>query len=95
MSSFIAKDRGSTKRGQLHKAEIFTVDGIGYKLGSGRPLADTAYRERRECRVEACNAQFVTLVGLSSGFTFSEPLPHVMISHDHEKNRPMLLVRFS
>lgn len=77
-----------------HKNETFTVLGIGYRLGSHKPLANGAYRERRDCRVEACTAHFVTLDDIASGLRFSEPLAHVTVNYDHEKMRPMLLVTF-
>jgi len=77
-----------------HKNVVFTVLGIGYKLGSNKPLADSGYRETRECRVEACNAHFVTLQDIARGERFSEPLENVTISHDQEKYRPLLMIRF-
>ena len=77
-----------------HKNEIFTVLGIGYKLGSNKPLHGTVYREIRECRIEACTGHLVTLADITSGLHFSEPLPHVTFNYDHERHRPMLLVTF-
>jgi hypothetical protein len=77
-----------------HKNDVFTVLGISYKLGSNKPLHDGAYRESRECRIEACTGHLVTLSDITSGRHFSEPLAHVTISYDHEKWRPMLMVTF-
>lgn len=77
-----------------HKNDVFTVLGIGYKLGSNKPLPDAGYKEMRECRLEACDAHLVTLRDISAGMIFSEPLAHVTVTRDHEKYRPMLLVRF-
>lgn len=77
-----------------YKSGLFTVLGIGYQTGTNRPLHDSNYREDRECRIEACNAHFVTLFDISSGQNFSEPLDNVTITHDHKKYRPMLIVRF-
>lgn len=77
-----------------HKNNVLTVLGIGYKLGSNKPLPDKSYREMRECRLEACTAHLVTLVDISSGDRFSEPLAHVMVTHDHERYRAMLVVTF-
>ena len=77
-----------------HKNDVFTVRGIGYKLGSNKPLPEAGYKEMRECRIEACTGQIVTLSDISAGLRFSEPLEHVIVTHDHEKYRPMLLVRF-
>ncbi len=78
----------------VHKNEIFTVLGIGYKLGSNKPLPDAGYREMRECRIEACSAHLVTLRDIGADVRFSEPIEHVTVNYDHEKNRPMLMVRF-
>jgi hypothetical protein len=77
-----------------HKNDVFTVLGIGYKLGSNKPLPDGNYRERRECRVETCTGHLVTLSDIASGQRFSEPLAHVTVHYDHEKYRPMLMVMF-
>ena len=77
-----------------HKNEVFTVLGIGYKLGSNKPLPDAAYKEMRECRIVECTGHLVTLADIAAGITFSEPLAHVTINHDHEKYRPMLMVTF-
>lgn len=77
-----------------HKHDVFTVLGIGYKLGSNRPLGDSSYREMRECRILACTAHAVRLEDIARGERISEPLENVTISHDEQKYRPMLLVRF-
>lgn len=77
-----------------HKNDVFTVLGIGYKLGSNKPLPDAGYRERRECRIEACTAHLVTLRDIAEGVQFSEPLEHVIVNYDHDRYRPMLMVRF-
>jgi len=68
-----------------------TVHAIGYKLGDLRPLADSHYRERHDCHVTGCNAQSVSLHSIISGRNFSEPLAWVTITHDHERNRPLLV----
>jgi hypothetical protein len=77
-----------------HKTEIFTVRGIGYKLGSNKPLHDGNYVEQCECRIEACTGHLVTLKNIGSDVRFSEPLEHVTLSYDQEKHRLMLMVRF-
>lgn len=77
-----------------HKNDVFTVLGIGYKLGSNKPLSDAGYREMRECRIEACTAHLVTLQDIARGDRFAEPLEHVTVGYDHEKYRPMLMIRF-
>lgn len=77
-----------------HKNDVFTVLGIGYKLGSNRPLPDKGYRETRECRLESCTAHLVTLSDIGRGERFSEPLANVTVNYDHEKWRPMLVVTF-
>lgn len=77
-----------------HKGDVFTVLGIGYKLGSNKPLHDGGYRESRECRIEACTGHLVTLNDIGSGLRFSEPLAHITINYDQEKWRPMLMVTF-
>jgi Putative DNA-binding domain len=75
-----------------HRNGVFTVLGIGYKLGSNRPLPDKAYREMRECRLLECTAHLVTLEDIARGDRFSEPLSNVTVSYDHEKWRAMLMV---
>lgn len=77
-----------------HKSEVFTVLGLSYKIGSNKPLHDGNYREHHECRIEACTGHLVTFSDIASGQKFSEPLANVTINHDHQKNRPMLLVTF-
>jgi hypothetical protein len=77
-----------------HKNDIWTVLGIGYKLGSNKPLHDSNYREMRECRIEACTGHIVTISDISTQESFSEPLAHITINYDQKKWRPMLLVRF-
>ena len=77
-----------------HKHEVFSVRGIGYKLGSNKPLHDGGYIEQCECRIEACTGHLVTFNDIGSGRRFSEPLEHVTINYDQEKHRPMLMVRF-
>lgn len=78
---------------QSFGSAAFHVIGVGYKLGTNRPVADSAYREGRECRVMSCNAMLVSLEDISSGFRFSEPLAHITINYDHERTCPVLLVR--
>lgn len=78
---------------QSFGSAVFQVIGIGYKLGTNRPVADSHYREGRECRVMSCNAMLVNLEDIASGLRFSEPLAHVTINYDHEKSRPVILVR--
>lgn len=77
-----------------HKNDVFTVLGIGYKLGSNKPLPDKAYREMRECRLLECTAHLVTLEDIARGERYSEPLAHVTVTHDHQKYRAMLMVMF-
>ena len=76
-----------------YKNQLCTVLGIGYKLGSNKPLGG-AYRESRECRIETCTGHVVTLYDISSRRRFSEPLGHITVTYDHNKFRPMLLVTF-
>lgn len=76
-----------------HRNGVFTVLGIGYKLGSNRPLPDKAYREMRECLLLECTAHLVTLEDIAQGDRFSEPLLNVTINYDHKKSRPMLMVK--
>lgn len=87
--------RNDKARGILmHKDEVFTVIGNGYKTGSNKALGDNNYRERRECRVDECTGQFVTLRDIGTDQIFSEPLENVVINYDHERHRPMLIVSF-
>jgi hypothetical protein len=79
-----------------HEHEVFTVLGVGYRLGSNRPLADRSYRQMRECRVHECTGLLVTLDDIAEGLRFSEPLDRVAFTIDHERNgRPMLVVTFA
>lgn len=84
------KARAILKHGNV----VFTVLGIGYKLGSNRPLHDGAYLEMHECRIKECTAHLVTLHDIGNDQDFSEPMAHVTVNYDHKKYRPMLLVRF-
>lgn len=77
-----------------HKHDVFTVRGIGYKVGSHRPLGDAGYLETRECRIEACTAHVVRLRDIARGDRISEPLENVTFTYDEEKYRPMLMIRF-
>lgn len=76
------------------KKFVITVLGIGYQLGSNRPLSDQSYRESMECRIEACTAHMATFQNIATDGRFSEPIEHISFSYDHKKNRPMLIVRF-
>lgn len=77
-----------------HKNDVFTVLGIGYKLGSNKPLPDKGYKEMRECRLLECTSHLVTLEDIARGERFSEPLAHVAVSYDHQKWRALLMVTF-
>lgn len=77
-----------------HRNDVFTVLGIGYKLGSNKPLPDKGYKEMRECRLLECTAHLVTLEDIARGERFSEPLAHVTVTYDHQKWRAMLMVTF-
>jgi hypothetical protein len=44
------------------------------------------------CVVENVNAHFATMRIVADGRTFAEPLRNIVISYDHEENRPMLVV---
>ena len=72
---------------------LFTVMGIGYRLGSNKPLPGE-HRESRECRLLACDAHTVSFEDISTGHRFSEPLAHVTINEDLKHRRPLLLVTF-
>ena len=77
-----------------YRNALFTVAGVGYKLGSHKPLPDAAYTESCECRVTACDAHVVSFESVSSNRKFSEPLAHITFTWDDEKWRPKLLVTF-
>lgn len=72
--------------------QTVTVHAIGYKLGDQRPLSDSHYRERHDCHVTNCTAHTVSLQSITSGRNFTEPLAWVTITHDHERNRPLLIL---
>lgn len=94
MDELILSRTDKTREILKHKNDVFTVLGIGYKLGSNKPLPDAGYREMRECRIETCTAHLITLQDIARGDRFSEPLEHVIVNYDHERHRPMLMVRF-
>ena len=79
-----------------HKGKgLVTVRGVGYKLGSQRPLADAHYLQQTECLIVGCTAHTVTLEEPASGRTFSESLRGVEIVRDHQRlGRLMLIVQF-
>ncbi|KQV45770.1 hypothetical protein ASC95_27540 [Pelomonas sp. Root1217] len=77
-----------------HRHDVFTVRGIGYKVGSQKPLGDAGYLETRECRISACTAHMVRLEDIARGERITEPLENITVTYDEEKYRPMLLVRF-
>ena len=78
-----------------HKNDVFTVLGLGYKLGSNRLLSDKGYREMRECRLLTCTAHVLTLEDIARGERLSESLANVTLNYDDEKRRTMLMVTFS
>lgn len=79
---------------QRYRGAIFTVRGIGYQLGSGRPLADRHYVEGCECRLVRCTGHLVTLQDIATDRQFSEPLANITIRYDDARQRPLLEVRF-
>lgn len=76
-----------------NKNAVFSVFGIDYVLGSGRPLHGR-HREFRECRIDACNAHSVTLYDIAAMIRFTEPLKHVEVVWDDKRYRPALWVTF-
>jgi len=72
---------------------LISVRGVGYRLGSNKPVADVHFVQQADCTVRTCTAHLVTLEALD-GKIFSEPLDRIEISYDTERARPMLIVRF-
>jgi hypothetical protein len=75
---------------------VVTFQSIGHKIGETLAIANQGYRQTGECRVEACDAHLVHLMILSGGmpgWPVVEPLSHVQIGFDVNKNRPMLVIR--
>jgi hypothetical protein len=70
-----------------------SVRGVGYKLGTNRPVPDEHYVQQDECIVKDCTADVVTLES-QSGPIYSEPLERIEIGYDGKHSRPMLIVRF-
>jgi hypothetical protein len=79
-----------------HKGKgLITVRGIGYKVGSKKPLHDIHYVEETECQVINCTSHTVTLFQPSSGREFSESMRGVEIGRDDKRlGRLMLLIHF-
>jgi hypothetical protein len=78
-----------------HKDKVFTILGVGYRIGSNKYLADAGFREMRECRVLECSGSLVTLRDINGDQKISEPLGRVEFTYDHERSdRPMLVVTF-
>lgn len=75
-----------------YKNTVVTVRGIGYRLGTHKPLRDVNYVEHMECHVEDCTPHLLKLHNIASGTHFSEPLGSVTIVYDDQKARPMLLI---
>jgi hypothetical protein len=74
------------------RGQVITVQSIGHRLGDRRPMADAHYRETHECSVEACDAQVVRLMSISTDRRLAEPLRAVDVFYDEERRRPMLIV---
>lgn len=72
---------------------LISVICIQHKLGSTEQIADPRYRTHSECVVETCSAHTVRLRHVSSGRHVAEPIDSVTVSHDEERDRPMLIVR--
>jgi hypothetical protein len=73
---------------------VVSVHGVGYKLGSHRPLSDSHYRQSMECTIQACTAEYVTLYNIAASTTFTEPLANITILRDDERGRPLLVITF-
>ena len=77
-----------------HGNVVFTVMGLGYRVGSNAYLGEKGYRESRECRIEACDAHNVRMLDIASGEHITEPLRRVDPTWDEKRRRPMLNVIF-
>jgi hypothetical protein len=73
---------------------LYTVLGVGYRLGSHRRLHDANYRESLECRVEQCTPHAMRLSVIASNRYITESLSRVEIGWDEERYRPLLIVTF-
>lgn len=70
-----------------------TVEAIGRRLQNPTPAPGARYQS--EARIEDCNAHRVHLTVSAEGmpgWTISEPLERVTISHDEGRDRPMLIL---
>lgn len=88
----------ATRSSKVHeimkwKYQIVTVIAIGKKLGSTKPINSSMYRECHECRVVECKVHYIRLFNIATDSHLSEPLEHVSLAHDEEKNRLMLIVK--
>ena len=74
------------------KDKIWTVQGVGRRVGDATPVEDY-YTELLECTIEECDAHYVRLFKIGAGRRLTESLDSVTISYDEKRRRSMLLVR--
>lgn len=74
------------------KEKVISVIAIQHKLGLVKPIPGASYREKSECRIEKVDTQTVRLRIIGSDRYVTEPLDHVKVSYDEERQRPMLIV---
>lgn len=77
---------------EARRHEVWTVRGIGRRIGDPQPLED-AYREGAECRIDELNEFYVRMHNIGSGVLYTLPLGDITISYDERRHRAMVEVR--
>lgn len=90
----VASRNSKTARILRMRGGVISFQSIGHRIGDTKVITDKAYREGGECVVEDCDAHLVYLSLTSSGRRVTEPLEHVEIQYDGERNRDMLVIRY-
>jgi schlafen family protein len=72
---------------------LVTVMTDRYKLGSKKPMS-TPHTAHTECLIQGCTAHVVSLEEPATGNTYHESLAGVVIGHDDERRRLMLIVSY-
>jgi hypothetical protein len=74
------------------KGKLITVEAIGKKLGSTKPIHNLQHRESAECQLIECSPHIVRLKMISNDQYISEPLSKVVINYDEKKYRLKLVL---
>lgn len=88
------KEKRSGIREEIGKSQgdVWTVQGIGRKIASPKPLS-SSYRESAECKIEELTNFYVRVRILASDTIVTIPLGDVTISFDDKKQRKMMQVK--